>query len=182
MQAKHTINLLPWRLNAHKQRRRALLFTVLLLSFISISCWVSFHYFIQKLNQNYQQQSLELQQIEQQLHAVKNEIGQIQHSQITSDDQAFSMNKTQLRKVLTLLTQLPFTQGELHTLDLNPLSTTQLNMTLQGIANNSHEFEQLHTFLNQYSGIEHIQLVHFEPQQNQQLYFQFQLTLQEETP
>ncbi|PJG84731.1 hypothetical protein [Conservatibacter flavescens] len=182
MYTKRTINLLPWRLNAHLQRCRILLFTLIFFSLTCLGCWLCFSYFTQQLNQTYQQQFSTLQQVQQQLTQTQNDITHRQNNQNTATEPSQAIATTRVAQLLNMLTQLPLMLGELYGLELRQPPQSSPSVILQGMAGNSHEFEQLHAFFNEQDWITQVQLLHLEPQQHQQLHFQFQLTLLEDTP
>lgn len=165
------INLLPWRLERY--RHLLFLFLIKLLAVLGIA--LGLYLGLSLLQQRQQDELTQLQQhFEQQKKGLTQSVQQI--AQIKQTLQNFTelqgLESDKVEKILSLLPQLPFEQGELDTFYFNAEG-----LRLEGFCLTQSEFEALHEFLSAH--FEQVKLSQFKTEQGR-LVFQFDLGFHQE--
>lgn len=166
------INLLPWRLEKYRQ----LLF-LFLLKFIAVLLVAFILYAILATVQ--QQQKIVLQEQQQSFDLQKNRLTEtvqniVQLKQAMQDfTELQAIAPARVEQVLSLLTQLPFQEGELTAFHFN-----QEVIQLNGFCFSQTEFENLHQHVSEL--FTSTLLTHFQTEQGR-LVFQFELSPEPKT-
>lgn len=162
------MNLLPWRLTAHRQRSRQAFRRFILVLGTSLAAYIALWQVNLRSESELNRIQAELEQMNQKLPAL---IAQVRRQQQHLIQQANSkpVARAQIQQTMDLLQQLPFIQGELSdfTLDAEQIR-------LKGKAQDQREFEQIQQFLNEFPALKS-ELQQFLPQQNE-LQFEFYLS------
>lgn len=172
MSMKQEVNLLPWRLYAHRQKCHQMLFTLLA---IMLATGIYHQIISTKNKQNqlqYHQLQRQQQHIEQQLAKSQQQLHQLRQQ---ANPQSFSVIPVQqLEQILSTIQQFPLSQGELTRLLLEH-NAQQLTLILQG--HTSHqEFNAIEQQLHQQLWLQHLELTDFITHPDQSV--QFELSLQ----
>lgn len=173
MSNKMFLNLLPWRLYQHRQKRK----TLLLVTLASLILFVGYSYLLysktSKLNQHKQLLQQQQEQTKQTLIQIQQQIRQAR-SQLSHQSQQY-IDYNVLNQILVLTSQLPLIQGELTLLKLT-YQESELTLILQGNTP-EQEFEAIHQLLKQQDWLPQIKLTEFIPQAKQQIKFEFHLLI-----
>ncbi|ABR74064.1 hypothetical protein CBG46_01820 [Actinobacillus succinogenes] len=161
------VNLLPWRLTAHRQRSRQAFKRLML----ALSIFFAADIVLWRLNihaesaLNHSQN--ELEQINRKLPPL---IAQVRRQQqhLMKQENNRPVTRERIQQTMDVLQQLPFIQGELSDFTLDAQ-----RITLKGETKNQQEFEQIQQFLNNLPTLDS-KLHQFRPQQNE-LHFEFHL-------
>lgn len=162
-----TINLLPWREKAHKQKAIHFLYQLLLVLILLIVSYVALLDFKEGIQQKNYQIQTNLSQLQQQLQQGQSSLHSLRQNYISAEKELVS-SKT-LQQVFQLLIDLPLQQGELTSLSLDAKK-----LLLTGAVEHQQEFEQVHQALNQSNLFSKISLLQFQPEQ-QQIVFEIEL-------
>lgn len=161
------MNLLPWRLTAHRQRSRQACKRLIL----ALSLFFAAYFVLWRLNLHEQniltRTQTELEQIKQKLPTLIARV-RSQQQRLSQQENSRPVSREQIQQTLDLLQQLPFIQGELSDFTLDAE-----RITLKGKAQTQQEFEQIQQFLNDFPSLDN-KLHRFLPQQNE-LQFEFHL-------
>lgn len=164
------INLLPWRQAEFRQKSRNMLIKIGIFSLLLFFCLTLLFFFQQKMSLKLQQQREKLQPHKQQLNEIQQKVTTLQQK-IQGTETTFVLPKQDISSFLTLLQQLPLTQGELKTLHFNAEE-----LRLQGWVATQQEFEVLEQFLNHVPELKQRKLEKLESLSQGELHFEYQLT------
>lgn len=162
------MNLLPWRLTAHRQRSRQAFRRFILVLGTSLAAYIALWQVNLRSESELNRIQAELEQMNQKLPAL---IAQVQRQQqhLTQKENSKPVARAQIQQTMDLLQQLPFIQGELSDFILDAEQ-----IRLKGKAQDQREFEQIQQFLNDLPALK-TELQQFLPQQNE-LQFEFYLS------
>lgn len=159
------MNLLPWRIELFKQKSRRLLLQTSVMSIVlCLTCFM-----LNAVNQHFEQQLGEKQNEQQKYQATLNilntQIAQLRQQTMPQTKQ-IPIQTEQVLNIIQMLSELPLTQGEIQHFELQ-----RDRVSLEGIAANQKEFEQLQPYIAQY--FPDIRLNQFVPKSNNELQFKF---------
>lgn len=166
------INLLPWRLYAHRQRRYRFFLIILSCLVILTSYGFIIQYHKQQLIQQHQTLTQQQQQTQQQLNQLLNENQQLRQ-QLPTVIRVQVISYIQIKQIFQLIAQIPLTLGEFTLLELQ-VNEQQAIIKLQGLMPPS-EFEAIQQLLKQQEWLQQIRLTHFIPQSTAWISFEFSI-------
>ncbi|MDG6896078.1 hypothetical protein [Volucribacter amazonae] len=176
MSIKRELNLLPWRLYAHRQKRNQFLLVLLIMMLATFI----YHQIMSSKNQQSQRQYYQLQrqqqQIEQQLAESQQQLYQLRQQANPKPLRAISVH--QLEQILLTIQQFPLAQGELTQLLLH-YHEQQLVLILQG-KSTPQEFSGIEQLLHQQLWLQQMELTDFIPQSPQLVQFELYLHIKSE--
>ena len=160
------MNLLPWRIELFKQKSRRLLLQTSVVSVVlCLTCFM-----LKAVNQHFELQLGEKQNEQQKyqvtLNILNTQIAQLRQ-QTTPQTKQIPIQTEQVLNIIQMLSELPLTQGEIQHFELQ-----KDRISLEGIAVNQKEFEQLQPYIVQY--FPDIRLNQFAPKSNNELQFKFE--------
>lgn len=161
------INLLPWRLAKYQQLLRRFILKMFFVLVVTFTLYILFTVFQQQQREDLNtQQQLFVQQKNRLTQTLQKIAEAKQIMRNLTELQAISLNVVE--KVISLLPQLPFQQGELESLSFN-----KEGIRLNGFCLTQEEFEMLREFLSVH--FTSFKLTQFQPGQGR-LVFQFDLS------
>lgn len=169
-----SLNFLPWRLWQHKKRSRRLLIKIGILIFISIIILFFSYQYSNQLNTQISLKEKQLNSLTQELDLLNENIKNLKQEQKWRR-QSVIIHQEKVNKILSLLSKLPFEQGELEKIQL-----AENTLNLMGIVYNQFEFEQLNQMIAESKLFDDIKINQFLLQQDNSIKFEFNLTINNE--
>ena len=164
------INLLPWREAAYQRLLISFLMKLSGTLLVALSLFALLSLWQGQQNENLMAQQQQLEQLKSRLTLARHQVSQLKSTmQNFTTLQAISPQNS--AKLLSLLPQLPFQQGE-----LEGLIFEADNLQLNGFCVTQSEFEALNEFLTAHFA--QVTLSQFKPEKGQ-LFFQFDIQWQE---
>ena len=160
-----SMNLLPWRIEAHQKRLRYLAFYTTLFALVAINLMLVLNNQLTRQQQDLQTQQKNVEQFNQQLRTITQNIVQLR-SLAQNVESVQPIDSSQIQANLQWLSNLPFQQGA-----LTQFQQDAQSFSLEGTAQDQREFEALHQFLKTH--FPQVKLSHFQPEQHA-LYFRFE--------
>lgn len=167
------LNLLPWREAAHRKRLRQAGFYLIFGALVAVNLWLAVdHQNTQQRQQLASRQSV-LDELNQQYHNTTSSISRLRQS-IQDVETLQPLGNPQILEGLQVLGELPMQQGE-----LRQFQQVYQGLSLEGIAHDQTEFEQLHHYLKQH--FSQVKLSLFQPEEHA-LRFRFDVQQGEKIP
>ncbi|PJG82961.1 PilN domain-containing protein [Caviibacterium pharyngocola] len=164
------INLLPWRQQQHSARLKRLCIRLAFTIGIALALCFPLDYAAMQLRDDIAQQQAKRQKTETELNQITQQINRLrQHSERHSASQP--IDNEMLLQFMTLLNDLPFSQGELQSLEAE-----EQGISMKGTAQTQAEFERVHQFLTRSELFRAVKLNRFAPQR-EEFYFEFQIDI-----